>query len=199
MINVTRPNVYLKLNQQIQRNELKFETQKYQKVSLQESFWGKFGLGLGLNYWTINSIEQNFSKQGWAIYNEFLTKNFEGVSQALKCKHYEQIDLMQIVGQINPVQGAGFQDKSNSRIGDVNKIFPWDLMQKSGPGTNGLSEDRTFGQSEILDGRNFSYMSEIPLSDRPNKVPLHSSPAKPLSSFISPTNLKKATGFNNIQ
>jgi hypothetical protein len=197
LINVTRPNEYLKLNQQIQRNELKFETNNYQRVSLEESFWGKFGLGLGLNYWTINSIERNFCKQGWAIYNEFLTKNFEGISRILKCKHYEQIDLMQIIAYINGENGAELQDKT--RVGDINKIFPWQLAQKNGPDANERNEDRTFGQGDILIGRNFSDMSEIPLSDRPSRVPLHSCPEKPLSDFNSLTNLKKVTRLNNTQ
>jgi hypothetical protein len=175
LINVTRPNDYLRLNQQIQRNELKFETNNYQRVSLQESFWGKFGLGLGLNYWTINSIEQNFCKQGWVTFNEFLTKNFEGFSRALKCKHCEQIDLMQIIGYINGEKGAGFQDNSNITVSDINKIFPWQLVQKNRPDSNERKEDRTFGQGDILTGRRFSVMSEISLSDLPNRVPMHSS------------------------
>jgi hypothetical protein len=84
---------------------------------------------------------------------------------------------MQIIGYINGEKGAGFQDNSNIRVSDINKIFPWQLAQKNGPDYNGRNQNRTFGQGDILIGKNFSVLSEISLSDTPNRVP----------------------GFNNIQ
>ena len=102
LLNVSRPKEYLKLNAQILRNESKLETQKSLKSNLCRGFWNKFELGLQLNYWAVNSIERNFLKAGWGIYNEFLTKNFTGFSRALKNKHYKDFDLMEIVRKINP-------------------------------------------------------------------------------------------------
>jgi hypothetical protein len=55
-------------------------------------------------------------------------------------------------------------------------MFPWQLAQKNGPDSNEQNEDRKFGQGDILTGRRFSVMSEISLSDLPNKVPLHPNP-----------------------